>query len=106
MGRLRGTAGDNGKGNGGLFLAVMDIVRRYGWPGNVRERENVMERAVLLAGRDGLVPPRYLPPDLHSEHCPVRMSARADGLGLTERVMALRRRKYGIRYQDFRPGRK
>ena len=32
--------------------------------------------------------------------------ARVDGPGVTERVMALRRRKYGIRYQDFRPGRK
>lgn len=139
-------AADNGKEDVRLSLAVMDMLHRHNWPGNVRELENIMERAVLLVGRDGLILPQHLPPDLHSEHCPIHMSARAEGLhaafapdgctlqerleemerscivnaleqheghlgraaaglGLTERVMALRMRKYGIRYQNFRPGR-
>lgn len=136
----------NGKESVRLSLTVMDMLHRHNWPGNVRELENIMERAVLLVGRDGLILPQHLPPDLHSEHCPIHMPARPDGLpadfapddctlqerleelerscivnalerheghlgraavglGLTERVMALRMRKYGIRYQNFRPGR-
>ena len=29
--------------------AAMDVLRRYAWPGNIRQLENVIERAVLLA---------------------------------------------------------
>jgi transcriptional regulator with PAS, ATPase and Fis domain len=30
---------------------VMDLLRSYGWPGNIRELRNVVERAILLARR-------------------------------------------------------
>ena len=29
---------------------VMELLRRYPWPGNIRELKNVLERAMLLAG--------------------------------------------------------
>ena len=32
-------------------LEVMDLLLSYGWPGNIRELRNVMERAMLLARR-------------------------------------------------------
>ncbi|WP_449242974.1 sigma-54-dependent transcriptional regulator [Desulfovibrio sp.] len=42
---------------------VPEILSRYAFPGNVRELENIMERAVVLA-EDGVVSPRHLPEDL------------------------------------------
>ena len=40
---------------------VMDSLQRYGWPGNIRELENVLERGVILCQRDTLTL-RELPP--------------------------------------------
>jgi transcriptional regulator with GAF, ATPase, and Fis domain len=35
----------------------------YGWPGNVREMENVIERALILAGQELVLTPAHLPPE-------------------------------------------
>jgi two-component system, NtrC family, response regulator AtoC len=43
-----------------LSDSALDLLRRYSWPGNIRELRNVIERAVLLcAGREIL--PEHLP---------------------------------------------
>jgi transcriptional regulator with PAS, ATPase and Fis domain len=45
--------------------ATIQILERYPWPGNIRELENVMERAVILAGdRDTTLLPEHLPYEL------------------------------------------
>jgi len=46
---------------------VMDIFQRYNWPGNVRQLKNSIERAVILAREDKVVPG-----DLPEEFAPVR----------------------------------
>ena len=134
-------AAANGRTGIRISLAVMDMLQRYAWPGNIRELENVMERAVLLVGPEGLILPQHLPRELHSTHCPFGAAAHkaaadphaapgslqdrldeleracitdalarhkghvghaAQALGLTERVMALRMKKHGISYKEFR----
>lgn len=49
-----------------LSPEVLDILLAYPFPGNIRELENLMERAVVLA-EGPMVEPRHLPPDLQPE---------------------------------------
>jgi len=46
-----------------LAADVLDKLRAYGWPGNVRQLRNCLERAVLLAN-DGLITVNELPPEV------------------------------------------
>jgi DNA-binding NtrC family response regulator len=52
----------------GLSASACDALRRYGWPGNVRQLRNVLQRAVLLGGHEltatdlALQPPAAAPP--------------------------------------------
>jgi len=43
-----------------ISAAVVKILRDYDYPGNVRELENVIERAVILAGGDGVLQAEFL----------------------------------------------
>ncbi|HEY6046526.1 MAG TPA: sigma-54 dependent transcriptional regulator [Pyrinomonadaceae bacterium] len=46
-----------------LGADVLDKLRAYSWPGNVRQLRNCLERAVLLAN-DGLITVNELPPEV------------------------------------------
>jgi two-component system response regulator AtoC len=54
-----------------LTSQSIEILRRYSWPGNIRELRNVMERAVLLAGR-GPITPEHLPVEKMGSTLPAR----------------------------------
>jgi DNA-binding NtrC family response regulator len=43
-----------------LSREALEVLRRYSWPGNIRELRNVVERAVLLCGT-GPIQPQHLP---------------------------------------------
>ncbi|NOZ77799.1 MAG: sigma-54-dependent Fis family transcriptional regulator [Acidobacteria bacterium] len=47
----------------GVSAQARDLLLRYSWPGNVRELRNVLERAIILAGR-GQITARHLPRNL------------------------------------------
>src|SRR5207302_7459157 len=45
-----------GKNVLGLSRGAMDFLTSYDWPGNIRELENVIERAVALEGTPAVLP--------------------------------------------------
>lgn len=49
--------------------AVMELLRHYSWPGNIRELENTMERAVALA-RQHVLTPEDLPMEVREGRAP------------------------------------
>lgn len=65
--------------------AALDLLSAYGWPGNVRQLENEVRRALVLA--DDVVLPEHLSPEVRNGGA--GESGRADGLNLRERVDAL-----------------
>ncbi len=133
-------AAANGRSNIRLSITAVDMLQRHDWQGNARELQNVMERATLLVGEDGLILPQHLPVQLHTSNCPIaypnanKASQHLNGtslqerldeleyacivesleqscghlgkaseiLGLTERIMALRLKKYNLSYKNFR----
>jgi len=52
-----------------LTPEVLDALRAYGWPGNVRQLRNCLERAVLLSN-DGRITTKELPPEVTQTAAP------------------------------------
>ncbi len=52
-----------GRNVAGVSPAVLAIFLRYPWPGNIRELENVMERAMVVA-KGSVILPEHLPPHI------------------------------------------
>src|SRR6185436_10346616 len=57
-------AAQMGKDISGISGAAGVLLKGYGWPGNIRELENAMERAVALE-RSPTILPDSLPEQLH-----------------------------------------
>lgn len=112
-----------------ISMTAMDLLQDYAWPGNIRELQNVIERAMLLLQNGSVLSPEHLPGNLASaksecgpvENLPFKLAAfekrdietamrnneghigkAAKSLGITERVLSLRLRRYGLNYLDFR----
>jgi len=119
---VRAFAEKNGKTIRGLTAEAREALLRYDYPGNVRELENLIERAVVLT-RDDVIGPEDLPLTLGApppetgadaglvaaveglERRMIREAlAKANGtqtraaelLGISERVLRYKLRKYGL----------
>lgn len=105
----------------GITEEALNCLKKYDWPGNVRELENVIERALIMSGGDTLTPAHfsiYLLPCRRTEEtssldciignverdfivdalqkaCGIQSKA-AKLLGITERSLWHRIKKYGI----------
>jgi DNA-binding NtrC family response regulator len=45
----------------GISGKALDLLVRYDWPGNIRELENCIERAVIMAREEVIVPADFPP---------------------------------------------
>ncbi|MBI5419524.1 MAG: sigma 54-interacting transcriptional regulator [Deltaproteobacteria bacterium] len=54
---------DSGEPKRRISPDLLDILRSYAWPGNIRELQNVLERAAAMARGDVLLP-EHIPPHL------------------------------------------
>jgi transcriptional regulator with PAS, ATPase and Fis domain len=59
----------NQKSITGVDLQAMRMLEQYGWPGNIRELRNVIERATILSAGP-FIEPKHLPPMLSKEPAP------------------------------------
>jgi Nif-specific regulatory protein len=108
---------------------ALDMLMMYSWPGNIRELENVIERAMIMS-TDKVIHSYNLPSTLQTaiSSDTVRkgtldlvlgkvekqmlidtlianhgnMAKSALQLGITERIMGLRIKKYNIQIQDYK----
>ena len=46
---------------------VMDMFKRYPWPGNIRQLHNLLRTAVVMVGNEGQIRPDHLPDDFLEE---------------------------------------
>jgi Nif-specific regulatory protein len=76
---LEKLAAENNKDISRISTPAIEMLTRYHWPGNIRELENCIERAVLLCDGD-VIRSEHLPPSLQM----VRKTDRATGRSLTE----------------------
>ncbi|MEK6776770.1 MAG: sigma-54 dependent transcriptional regulator [bacterium] len=72
----------------GVSGEALEMMMRYPWPGNVRELKNVIERAVILASEDEILP-EYLPPEITTpaemtQHSSEAVQFPAQGVTLAE----------------------
>jgi Nif-specific regulatory protein len=112
-----------------ISTSAIDMMMSYHWPGNIRELENCIERAVILS-TDGVIHGHHLPPSLQTaeaSNTPPQgnlsaalaaleremitdalksvhgNAARASRiLGISERYMRLRLARYGIDSKRFK----
>ncbi len=120
---LQKFAAENNKSISRISTPAIEMLTRYHWPGNVRELENCLERAVLLCSED-VIRSEHLPPSLQMikahdgeskqsltevienkerelivdalKKCGGQQRSAAKELGITERMLGYKIRKYGI----------
>lgn len=73
---------------GGFSKEAVDILIKYDYPGNVRELENIVHRAVVLS-RGDVITTNELPIDLRSLPSEPRIKPQEESMNLSERVEIL-----------------
>jgi len=123
---LKSFATENGKEIQGISPEAMDFLLKYDYPGNVRELENIIERAVVIT-RGSVISSRDLPfsgENLHADERGIldrgtlreslealerqliqkameetsnHQTKAADLLGISERMLRYKLKKYGLK---------
>jgi len=62
---------------------ALELLLRYPWPGNIRELENAIERALLFCDGEAITP-AHLPPEIRDHTETIRVGLPPDSLSLRE----------------------
>lgn len=68
---------------------AMNLLIYYDWKGNVRELENVVERAGNFVGEDGIIRPEHLPPKFTKNERKVEVKLLSETMGEYEKQVLL-----------------
>jgi len=82
---LRRYGQENAKPTLQLTPQALDVLMSYHWPGNVRQLENVIERAVVLCTADA-IGPDFLPAEVLTPQATPAPALPSDGVDLRESV--------------------
>lgn len=64
---LKRASKDNDRALASVGASALELLQAYSWPGNIRELENTMERAVVLSASDETeLLPKHLPPKMRA----------------------------------------
>ena len=77
----------------GITKEALELLRNYDYPGNVRELQNIIERAVTLETAS-MITPDSLPPEVREDSgkpAPMQLEVTDDGVDLEEAVEQLER---------------
>jgi DNA-binding NtrC family response regulator len=61
--------------NANFSLETIDLLTNYQWPGNIRELRNIIERLIVLHGREELIKPEHLPDEFRKQRATTLFSA-------------------------------
>lgn len=81
-------------GTGGFSPRAMEALKRYDWPGNLRELRNVVERTLVLHGDETILGPELLPDEFlagEAEGSPDKLSASVEQVERQLLIDALRK---------------
>jgi DNA-binding NtrC family response regulator len=87
---LRRYSAENRKDIQGVSAEARDLLMRYSYPGNVRELENIIERAVVLS-RTGIVTTADLPLHIRSAETEEKICVNKKGSSLTDTLDTVER---------------
>lgn len=71
--------------------STLDRLQAHNWPGNVRELRNLVERLLVLHGRNAVIKPEHLPRELQNGHPVLFAAPHLNGASLEEMVNAYER---------------
>ena len=69
---------------------TLEILKHYSWPGNIRELRNMVERTLVLHGKETRISPRHLPDSIYQKP-PAPLHATSISAPLEETVAACER---------------
>jgi DNA-binding NtrC family response regulator len=87
----------------GFDQAAMAVLQSYHWPGNIRQLENVVERAVLLS-RDAHLTIEDLPPELSGQAASRWQDSGAAGVESFPAIGSLSRGEGGVTLREALEG--
>jgi PAS domain S-box-containing protein len=61
-------------------------LNKYSWPGNIRELENVLERAVNIIGKEGIIETKHLPEKISGQIVDNKIASLKESLEQSERA--------------------